>query len=200
MKRLTRQEAAELAGVSFHTLNGWVGSGYLRSSLPDRPLRFTEADVLAARALAHAGDVVPRWRADPVRAGGRLRALREGAGLNQQQLARLADLTHEEISRLEHGDKAPLAPTVHKLSQALGVAPEHFVDDTPIGLEMLSTQDAGRRLDVPTARIQAWMRNGILPGVKVGGEWRIPAIAVAELERSGRLRGASRRLDPRYRG
>ena len=200
MMGLTRQEAADLAGVSLQTVKSWLRSGYLRSSLPGRPPRYTVADVREAQAAAHAGDVVPRWRADQVRAGQRLRALREVAGLNQQQLARRAAIAAEEISRLEHGRRAALASTVHKLSQALGVAPEHFVDDTPIGLEMLSTQDAGRRLDVPTARIQAWMRNGVLPGVKVGGEWRIPAIAVAELERSGRLRGASRRLDPRYRG
>ena len=200
MKRLTRQDAADLAGVSFSTINGWVANGALRSSLPDRPLRFTEADVLTAKHLAHAGDAVPRWRDAPHRAGKRLRALREGAGLNQQQLARQADLAHEEISRLEHGDKCPQAPTVHKLSQALGVPPAQFVDDSPMGLELLTTDEAGHRLDVPGTRVRVWMQQGVLPGVKVGGEWRVPAIAVAELDRSGRLRGASRRLDPRYRG
>ena len=71
---------------------------------------------------------------------------------------------------------------------------------TRVGLELLTKQEAGQRLDVPTARVRAWMKQGVLPGVKVGGEWRVPAIAVTELERSGRLRGVSRRLDPRYRG
>ena len=200
MTGLTRKQAADLAGVSFHTINGWVMHGYLRSSLPDRPLRFTVAEVRDAQAIAHAGDVVPRWRADPVHAGQRLRALRERVGLNQQQLARQADLAHEQISRMEHGDKSPLAPTLRKLSQALGVAPERFVDDSPIGLELLSTEEAGRRLDVPGKRVQVWLKQGVLPGIKVGGQWRVPAIAVAELERSNRLRGASRRLDPRFRG
>jgi excisionase family DNA binding protein len=200
MTGLTRKEAAELAGVSEDTIRGWLRRGHLRSSLPGRPPRFTVADVHDAQAAAHLGDVLPRWRADPVHAGQRLRTLREHAGLNQQQLARQAELTHEQISRLELGTYAPSAPTVHHLSQALDVAPEQFVDDTPVGLELLSVQDAGHRLDVPAGRVRTWMRQGVLPGVKVSGDWRIPAIAVAELERSGRLRGASRRLDPRYRG
>ena len=43
-------------------------------------------------------------------------------------------------------------------------------------------------------------REGELPGRKVSGQWRIQAVAVRELGRSGRLRGHSRRLDPRYHG
>jgi excisionase family DNA binding protein len=193
MTGLTRKQAAALAGVSEQTINGWRGSGYLHQP-------YTVEKVLAAQQAVHAGEVVPRWRADPVYAGQRLRALREGAGLNQQQLARQADLTHEEISRLEHGDKCPQALTVQKLSRALGVPPEQFVDDAPLGLELLTTEEAGQRLDIPGGRVRKWMQQGVLPGVKVSGEWRVPAIAVAELDRSGRLRGASRRLDPRYRG
>ena len=200
MAGLTRKEATELAGVSEDTIKGWLTRGFLRSSFPGRPPRYTMADVRDAQVEAHAGDVVPRWRADPVHAGKRLRVLRERSGLNQQQLARQARLVHEEISRLEHGEQSPLAHTVHKLCQALDIAPERFVDDTPVGLDLLTTEEAGRRLDVPGKRVRVWMRQGVLPGVKVGGEWRVLAIAVAELDRSGRLRGASRRLDPRYRG
>jgi hypothetical protein len=44
------------------------------------------------------------------------------------------------------------------------------------------------------------VKQGLLEGRKVSGQWRVPAIAVMELARSGRLRGRSRRLDPRYRG
>ena len=199
MTDLTRKQAAELAGVSEATIRGWQRKGTL-SVLPGRSPRYTAADVRDAQAVEHAGDVVPRWRADPVHAGQRLRTLREGAGLTQQALSARAGLTHEAISALELGTRAAVAPTVHKLGQALGVAPERFVDDMPVGLTLLSTQEAGQRLDVPTARVRFWMKQGVLPGVKVGGQWRVPAIAVAELERSGRLRGASRRLDPRYRG
>jgi excisionase family DNA binding protein len=65
---------------------------------------------------------------------------------------------------------------------------------------MLTLAEAGLRLDVPASRVRTWLHEGELPGVKVSGQWRVPAIAVAELGRSGQLRGRSRRLDPRYRG
>jgi len=193
MTGLTRKQAAALVGVHEQTIVGWQTSGHLR-----RP--FTVDRVLAAQQVAHVGEVVPRWRADRVRAGRRLRMLREAAGLNQQQLAHLAGITHEALSNLELGKLAASAPTVRQLSQALGVAPERFVDDTPIGVELLSTEEAGRRLEVPAGRVQEWLKQGVLPATKVSGRWRVPAIAIAELERSGRLRGRSRRLDPRYRG
>ena len=199
MTGLTRKEAAELAGVSEATIRGWQRNGSL-ASLPGRSPRFAAAEVREAQAVAHAGDVVPRWRADPAHAGQRLRMVREAAGLTQLELSARAGITHEALSNLELGKRAALAPTVHQLSQALRVAPDHFVDDTPVGLTLLSTEEVGRRLDVPTARVRFWMKHGVLPGVKVSGQWRVPAIAVAELERSGRLRGASRRLDPRFRG
>ncbi len=193
MTGLTRKQAAALVGVHEQTIEGWQKGGHLR-----RP--FTVEAVLAAQHVVHLGDVIPRWRADRVRAGQRLRALREAAGLTQLHLSSRVGITHEALSNLERGKLAASAPTVRQLSQALGVAPVQFVDDTPIGLTLLSMVEAGQRLDVPPARVRFWMRNGVLPGVKVSGQWRVPAIAVAELERSGRLRGASRRLDPRFRG
>jgi excisionase family DNA binding protein len=200
MSELTRKEAADLIGVSARTITGWVEGGYLRPIRPEHPWRYTAADVLHAQATVHAGTVLPRWRANPTHAGQRLRALREGAGLTQQQLARQADVTHEQISRLEHGEGAPLPLTVRKLSLALNVAPGQFVDDTPIGLEMLTAKQVAQRLGVTEWRVREWLKQGVLPTTKVGGRWRVPAIAVAELDRSGRLRGRSRRLDPRYRG
>ena len=193
MTGLTRKQAAELAGVSTHTIASWQKRGHLQ-----RP--YTVEAVLAAQQVAHLGEVIPWWRADRVRAGHRLRALREAAGLTQQQLGARVGITHEALSNLELGKLAASASTVRQLSQALRVAPERFVDDIPIGLEMLTTQEAGRRLDVPSERVRYWLLHGVLPGVKVSGRWRVPAIAIVELDRSERLRGKSRRLDPRYRG
>ena len=86
------------------------------------------------------------------------------------------------------------------LAQALGVAPEQFVSREPVGLKLLTVAEAARRLDVPAGRVQTWLRQGLLAGSKVSGQWRVPAVVVAELARSGRLRGRSRRLDPRYHG
>ena len=60
--------------------------------------------------------------------------------------------------------------------------------------------EAAARLRVPAGRVQTWLREGKLAGVKVSGQWRVPVSAVRDLARSGRLRGRSRRLDPRYRG
>ena len=89
---------------------------------------------------------------------------------------------------------------MRELAQALRDDPEQFVSGDPIGLTMLTTAEAASRLDVPAGRVQVWLKAGELAGVKVSGQWRVPAVAVAELARSGRLRGRSRRLDPRYRG
>jgi excisionase family DNA binding protein len=109
-------------------------------------------------------------------------------------------VTHEAISNLERGKHTPYAETVRQLAHALGVSPERFVDKEPVGLTMLTVAEAAYRLDVPAGRLQKWVRHGELPGVKVSGRWRVPEIAVAALGHSGRLRGQSRRLDPRYRG
>jgi excisionase family DNA binding protein len=90
---------------------------------------------------------------------------------------------------------------VRRLAQVLRVAPETFVHHDPIGgLSLLTVREAAALLDVPYKRLRKWMQQGVLPGHSVAGRWRIPAVAVSELARSGRLRGASRRLDPRYRG
>jgi excisionase family DNA binding protein len=197
---LTVTEAAQRSGVSRSTVGGWITGGHL-PAIRIAGRRYVRPDDLAVtQARAHVGAVLPIWRADRPRIGMRLRALREAAGLTQLQLAAASGLTHEAISRLERGQRAASPETVRRLAQALGVAPERFVEHDPIGLTMLTVAEAAARLDVPLARVRDWVTQGGLAGTKVSGQWRVPAIAVAELERSGRLRGRSRRLDPRYRG
>lgn len=196
---LSAREAARAVGVSPPTISGWMRSGFLPWARVGRRRMVRYADLLEAQRIAHASGVVPAWRADPQRAGQRLRAMREAAGLSQLALAPAAGLSHEAISLLEHGHRAPQAATVHKLALALGVSPAQFVAQAPIGLSKLTTAEAAARLGVPVGRVQVWLKRGELPGSVVSGQWRIPEIAVAELDRSGRLRGRSRRLDPRYR-
>ena len=197
---LTVAEAARRSGVSRFTVAGWITGGKLPAVRIDGRRRVRPTDLAATQATAHLGDVVPAWRDDRQRAGTRLREVREAAGLTQLQLAAASGLTHEAISNLETGKRSPLAATVSALAQALGVEPERFVAYDQVGLTMVTTAEAAKRLDVPVARVQVWLKEGTLPGTKVSGEWRVPAVAVAELNRSGRLRGRSRRLDPRYRG
>jgi excisionase family DNA binding protein len=197
---LTVTEAAQRRGVSRHIIRNWVTRGLLPATRTTGRHFIHPADLVAAQALLHAGEVVPAWRDDPRRAGTRLRALREAAGLSQLQLAAASGVTHEAISNLEGGRRAPFAHTVRQLAQALHVEPERFVAHEPVGLSMLTVVEAATRLDVPPARVRVWVTQGVLPGTKVSGQWRVPAVLVAELERSGRLRGQSRRLDPRYHG
>jgi transcriptional regulator with XRE-family HTH domain len=62
----------------------------------------------------------PEWFA------GRLRELREQAGVTQQQLADRAGLTREGVAQLETGRREPAWRTVLALCQALEVSCEAF--------------------------------------------------------------------------
>jgi len=197
---LTVTEAAQQAGVSRATISNWITRGFLSAVRMAGRRHIRLADLVATQARVHAGEVVPAWRHDPRHAGRRLRALREAAGLSQLQLAAASGLTHEAISRLEVGHKSPNARTVHQLAHALRVTPERFVGYDSVGLTMLTVAEAAARLQVPGDRVRDWLAQGLLTGTKVSGQWRVAAVVVAELERSGRLRGRSRRFDPRYRG
>jgi excisionase family DNA binding protein len=197
---LTVRQAAQQAGVSRWTIAGWIAWGSLSAVRIERHRYLRPADLAAAQARQHLDGVVPAWRRDPRRAGWRLRHLREAAGLTQLELAAVTGRTHEAISRLEWGRCAPMAETVRRLAQALRVAPRVFVDADELAAVGVTTAAAAARLGVPPARVQTWLATGQLPGVKVSGQWRVPGLAVAELEASDRLRGRSRRLDPRFPG
>jgi excisionase family DNA binding protein len=96
---------------------------------------------------------------------------------------------------MENGKRTPQMATLEKLSRALGIEPSLLVSGDPIGPETLTTAEAAAFLGVPYVRMFRWMKYGVLPGTKVCGTWHIPKAAVLELDRSGRLRGESRRLD-----
>jgi transcriptional regulator with XRE-family HTH domain len=60
----------------------------------------------------------------------RLKALREGAGLSQQDVAMKADLSLSLVAKMEQGKKAdPRASTLLALAGALGVPPGRLLDD-----------------------------------------------------------------------
>lgn len=52
---------------------------------------------------------------------GRIRSLREQAGLTQVQLAKKSGLPQSHISRLENGEHSPSHVTLEKIANALGV-------------------------------------------------------------------------------
>jgi transcriptional regulator with XRE-family HTH domain len=59
--------------------------------------------------------------------GERLRQLREGAGLTQQQLAERAGCHHMTVSLLERGTQEPAWPLVLALAGVLGITPNEFL-------------------------------------------------------------------------
>ena len=197
---LTVTAAAKHVGLPRSIVSGWVTTGQLPAVRINGRRHVRAEDVVATQAHAHEGEVVPVWRQNRRRAGKRLRAIRETAGLNQIQLAAASGLTHEAISRLETGRCWPYAETVRKLARALGVEPERFISRDSSGLTLMTVAEAASRLGVPPGRVQTWLRKGQVSGTKVSGEWRVPSVVIAELARSGRLRGRSGRLDPRFRG
>jgi transcriptional regulator with XRE-family HTH domain len=60
---------------------------------------------------------------------GRLRELRETAGLTQGQLADKAGLTREGVAQLETGRRKPVWETVLALTDALGVSCDAFAQE-----------------------------------------------------------------------
>lgn len=197
---LTIREAAQQTGVSPWTVKGWIARGELPAVRINGRRLIPVQDLAAVQGIAQLRLVEPVWRRHRRRAGQRLRLLREAAGLNQQELAARSGLTHEEISRLELGHQAPYLGTVRDVADALGVDSAVFVARTKLAPIGLTTAEVATRLEVPRGRVQTWLHAGRLAGVKVSGQWRVPLAAVVELERHERLRGRSRRLDPRYRG
>src|ERR671913_2438018 len=197
---LTVSAAAERTGLPRTIISSWITTGQLPAVRINGRRHVKAEDLAATQARAHEGEVVPAWRQNRKRAGKRLRAIRETAGLNQIQLAAASGLTHEAISRLETGRCWPYAETVRKLAGALGVEPERFIARDRSGLTLMTVAEAASRLGVPPGRVQTWLRKGQVEGTKVSGEWRVPSVVIAELARSGRLRGRSGRLDPRFRG
>ena len=197
---LTVTAAAQRTGLPRTVISGWITTGQLPAVRVNGRRHVRSEDLAATQARAHEGEVVPVWRQNRKRYGKRLRAIREAAGLNQIRLAAASGLTHEAISRLETGRCWPYAETVRKLAGALGVEPERFIARDKTGLTLMTVAEAASRLGVPAGRVQTWLRKGQVSGTKVSGEWRVPSVVIAELARSGRLRGRSGRLDPRFRG
>ena len=84
---LTVTAAAERTGLPRTIISSWITTGQLPAVRVNGRRHIREEDLAETQARAHEGDVVPVWRKNRTRAGKRLRAIREAAGLNQIQLA-----------------------------------------------------------------------------------------------------------------
>ncbi len=83
--------------------------------------------------------------------GKQLKKLRKQAGVSQNRLSELADLSVESISRLERGVQLPGIETFHRLAQALGVPFSEFFQ--------ISLDKKESDLDILTQRFRALMRD-----------------------------------------
>jgi transcriptional regulator with XRE-family HTH domain len=79
----------------------------------------------------------------------RLRAVRERRLLTQADLARVAGLGHNTVSRLEAGGEAPRPSTVKKLARALRVPPEALMEpaDAALADALKERQPPNQRAD-----------------------------------------------------
>ena len=155
---LTVTAAAQQTGLPRTIISGWITTGQLPAVRVNGRRHVRSEDLAATQARAHEGEVVPVWRQNRKRAGKRLRAIREAAGLNQIQLAAASGLTHEAISRLETGTVL----AVRRDGAQAGGSPRRGTGAVrgvldQIGLTMLTTAEAAARLDVPAGRVQSWL-------------------------------------------
>jgi transcriptional regulator with XRE-family HTH domain len=74
-----------------------------------------------------------------------VRAWRQYRALSQADLAELAGMTREAITRLENSQRPPRPSTIRKLAQALGIAPHELAAPPPAyGVQKESTNDGDR--------------------------------------------------------
>ena len=65
--------------------------------------------------------------------GARVREVREGRALTQQEVARRAGLAMDAMSRIENGYRKPRPSTLQRLATALDVAVERLTGATELG-------------------------------------------------------------------
>lgn len=80
--------------------------------------------------------------------GGRVRKIRRGRALTQEQLAARADLSPDVISRVETGQREPQPSTIRKLADALSVEVEYLTGaPAPVAAQSMTGNVAGREQD-----------------------------------------------------
>ncbi len=83
--------------------------------------------------------------------GARVREVREGRALTQQEVARRAGLAMDAVSRIENGYRKPRPSTLQRLAEALDVAVERLTGAMDLGSRSVLTssppKDAGEAAD-----------------------------------------------------
>jgi excisionase family DNA binding protein len=92
------------------------------------------------------------------------------AAISTDVLARAQDLIQD--LRQEGRDEDAL--TIGALLQVVSET-----QDTP---RYLTTGEVGRRLGISRQTVVNWIKRGVLPGVRLGGRWMVPAVVLARFE------------------
>lgn len=108
----------------------------------------------------------------------RLRALREAAGLSQQEVAERADLSLSLVTKMEQARKAdPRASTILALAAALGVRPGQLIEDlTPPPDGMFPDKKKGKKKKKKKGEPEP-SADGTAAAGEPGGEEKTPAPA-----------------------
>ena len=103
----------DIAAAAREALEGWLEAHLIDGQVPPRPVD---------RPTAPRGAKVARV---PVRAGLaaalQIRWARQDAGLSQKELGRLANVSQQQIAKLEDPDENPSLETLAKVGAALGL-------------------------------------------------------------------------------
>jgi transcriptional regulator with XRE-family HTH domain len=97
----------------------------------------------------------------PARIGANLRAVRVQASLTQAQLAELAEVADETISRIENNRLTPSTDLIAKLARAVGVAPGQLFGLAPATTTEARSPHAKPR---PGERRLLWLVRGLDDG------------------------------------
>lgn len=76
--------------------------------------------------------------------GARVREVREGRALTQQEVAKRAGLAMDAVSRIENGYRKPRPSTLQRLALALDVAVERLTGATDLGAGRVVASSAPR--------------------------------------------------------
>ena len=94
----------------------------------------------------------------------RLRDLRTQRGFSQEQLARLADVGHQQVWRYESGNTMPSAEIVARIARALGTSADYLLglSDDPSPQEVRGDLSPDEE-----ALIAAWRRGDTIGAMRI---------------------------------